>query len=139
MGAHWYGHGSVEPLHGNINTAQIKWPLNTFYHRYAKQNLAEMKMLQYRYNHPTKVSSVVGYLMNTNNTGHSNYEYVNHNWRIVTINSDEYNNPSPTRTYNTSTNNKTTVEVFLRNVTFGDNEQGVLVDVSAAVLDGNNK
>lgn len=65
-GVHWFGNGKAELLHGNIDDAKVKWPLNLLYKRALEdQNLTELRMLQYRYNHPSKVSSVVGYLMNT--------------------------------------------------------------------------
>ena len=96
-----------------------------------------MRMLQYRYNHPSKVSSVVGFLMNTE--GDQEYKFINHNWRVVSVNSLPYNNPSPTRNFNGNTNDRTMAQVFFRNVQYGNNKSGVLVDVSAAVMDANNK
>jgi hypothetical protein len=65
-------------------------------------------MLQYRYNHPSKVSSVVGYLMNTEASNDNDYEYINHNWRIVKITSKYYDNPNPARNYNGNFNISTT-------------------------------
>jgi hypothetical protein len=54
------------------------------------------------------------------------------------VTSNEYSNPNPDRNYNGSTNNKTSAEVFLRNIEFGASSKGVLVDVSATVMDANN-
>jgi hypothetical protein len=81
--------------------------LNKLYDGTTNKNLTELRMLQYRYNHPTKVSSLVGYLMNTCDDPSGSYEYINHNWRIVKVYAT-YKNPSPTKTYNGNTNNETT-------------------------------
>jgi hypothetical protein len=97
-----------------------------------------MRMLQYRYNHPTKVSSVVGYIMNTEDNSKGNLSYINIKWRIVKC-AGKYNNPNPAKTYNGNTNDNTNIEIFLRNVTFGKDQRGILVDLSAAVMDANDQ
>lgn len=97
-----------------------------------------MRMLQYRYNHPSKVSSVVGYLMNTEDNSKGTLSYINQYWRIVKVHL-KYSNPNPAKTYNNTTNDNTTIEVFLKNVIYsGGKKSGILVDLSGAVLDGNN-
>lgn len=102
-----------------------------------------MRFLQYRYSHPQKTSSVIGYVMNTANNSSGKLSYINKYWSIVNC-SATYTNPSPARTYNGSTNNSTDIEIFLRNVTFDNNNKnnnikvGILVDLSSAVMDAND-
>ncbi len=82
-----------------------------------------MRFLQYRYNHPQKTSSVIGYVMNIANNAHGRLSYINKYWSIVSC-SGKYNNPSPMKSYNGNTNDSTNIEIFLRNVTY-DNKASI--------------
>jgi hypothetical protein len=64
MGVHWFGGGKIELLPSNKDKT-VDYPLDKLYDEGTKKSLTELRMLQYRYNHPTKVSNIVGYLMNT--------------------------------------------------------------------------
>ena len=70
-GVHWFANASIRPLHGHIEPDAIAVPFNDLVPTDKPLPMdkpwawAEMRMIQYRYNHPTKVSSLVGYVMNT--------------------------------------------------------------------------
>lgn len=90
--------------------------------------------MQYRYNHPTKVSSVVGYIMNIDGNNPCPNKY----WRIIQA-TGKYKNPNPAKIYNANLNEQTTIEVYIQNIYNDENTKGVLVDLSGALLDGNDQ
>lgn len=99
MGVQWFTNGRISLLDKKIKKSFFS---NQFLNE-NNEGWAEMRMLQYRYNHPTKVSSVAGYIMKTEDNKCGNLSFVNKYWRIVNCNA-QYDNPSPFKKYNGTTN-----------------------------------
>jgi hypothetical protein len=64
-GAHWSANGTIKPLYSSVQYQDVDANLKKLLPDKTLTSGAEMRMFQYRYNHPAKVSSVIGYLMNT--------------------------------------------------------------------------
>ena len=59
----WFGSGDMSKLYKGVDLGSEPSPLKRLIGD-SERALALMRLMQYRYNHPTKVSGTVGYLMN---------------------------------------------------------------------------